>query len=199
MRNSFNIARNFRLKVLTGFCPQLAFGLRWYHGVIPKAVDDYHRDMDDFRNQDSAGRLNNPVWHIHGGGPPKSNMILTYSVLLSIASVASASDTDVIWGYICSYEPSVTPETNPDLAAYQFPTLDSETIPYALMVRFCCICGAKIVHATRNPRIPRSGCRFDLRNPAFQARTRRRSDLAEPLIARWQAAKRRNAESSVSC
>ena len=105
------------LKVLTGFCPQLAFGLRWYHGVIPKAVDDYHRDMDDFRNQDFGGRLNNSVWHIHGGGPPKSNMILTYSVLLSIASVASASDTDVIWGYICSYEPSVTPETNPDLAA----------------------------------------------------------------------------------
>ena len=32
--------------------------------------------------------------------------------------------------------------------AYQFPTADSETIPYALKVRFCCICGAKIVHAT---------------------------------------------------
>ena len=52
--------------------------------------------------------------------------------------------------------------------AYQFPTVDSVTIPYALMVRLCCICCAKIVHATQNPRIPRSGCRFDLWNPAFQ-------------------------------
>ena len=60
----------------------------------------------------------------------------------------------------------------------QFSTVNSVTIPYALMVQFCCICGAKIVHASQNPSIPRSGCRFDLWNPAFQPRTRRRSDLA---------------------
>ena len=70
------------------------------------------------------------------------------------------------------------------VSSYQFLTVDSETIPYAFMVRFCCICGAKIVHATQNPRIPSSGCRFDLWNPAFQPRIRRRSDLVEPLIAK---------------
>lgn len=90
---------------------------RLYFGVVPKAVDDYHRDLDNFRNQDSTGRFNNPVWHIHGGNPPKSKMILTYSMLLNIASVASAPDTDVIWGYIRNYEPSATPENNPELAS----------------------------------------------------------------------------------
>ena len=57
--------------------------------------------------------------------------------------------------------------------SYQFPTVNSETTPYALMVRFCCICGAKIVHATQNPRIPRSGCPFDLWNPALQPQNHR--------------------------
>ena len=67
---------------------------------------------------------------------------------------------------------------------YQFPTVNSVTTPYTLMVRFCCICGTKIVHAIQNPRIPRCGCRFDLWNPAFRPRTRGPSDLAELLIAR---------------
>ena len=76
--------------------------------------------------------------------------------------------------------------------AYQFPTVNSVTIPYPSMVRFCCICSAKIVHATQNPRIPRSGCRFDLWNSAFRPITRRPSDLAE------LSTKRRYAESSVA-
>ena len=38
------------------------------------------------------------------------------------------------------------------------------------MVRFHCICGTKIVYATQNLRIPRSGCQFDLWNPALQSR-----------------------------
>ena len=41
-------------------------------------------------------------------------------------------------------------------------------IPCVLMLRFRCVRGAKIVHATRNSRIPRSGCRFDLWNPALR-------------------------------
>ena len=81
---------------------------------------------------------------------------------------------------------------------YQFPTVDSVTILHALMVQLHCICSAKIVHATRNLRIPRSGCRCDLWNPAFWPRTRRPSRSAELLVARQQAGKRRNAELSVS-
>ena len=55
-------------------------------------------------------------------------------------------------------------------ATYQFPALDSVIIPCALMVRFRCIRGTRIVHATRNLGIPRSGRRFDLWNPALRPR-----------------------------
>ncbi len=88
----------------------------------------------------------------------------------------------------------------PDLfGTYQFPTHDSVIIPCVLMLRFRCICGAKIVHATRNSRIPRSGCRFDLWNPALRPLIYGLSGSAEPSVARQQAAEGRNAESSVSC
>ena len=48
------------------------------------------------------------------------------------------------------------------LEPINFPRLIGDHSVCPLIVRFCCICGAKIVHATLNPRIPRSGCRFDL-------------------------------------
>ena len=83
--------------------------------------------------------------------------------------------------------------------SYQFPTLDSVIIPCALVVRFRCIRGTKIVHATRNLRIPRSGCRFDSWNPALRPRIRGLSGSAELSATRQQAAKGQNAESSVSC
>ena len=70
-----------------------------------------------------------------------------------------------------------------NLSILQFPTVNSVIIPYAFMVRFCCIWGAKIVHATQNPRIPRSSCRFDLWNPALQPQNHRQSDSAERSVA----------------
>ena len=83
-------------------------------------------------------------------------------------------------------------------ATYQFPTHNSVIISCALMVRFRCIRGTKIVHATRNLRIPRSGCRFDLWNPSPRPLIRGLSGSAELSATRQQAAKGRNAESSVS-
>ena len=82
--------------------------------------------------------------------------------------------------------------------AYQFPTHNSVIISCALMVRFRCIHGTKIVHATRNLRIPRSGCRFDLWNPALRPLIRGLSGSAELSATRQQAVKVRNAELSVS-
>ena len=52
--------------------------------------------------------------------------------------------------------------------SYQFPTVDSVIIPCALMVRLRCIRGTKIVHATQNSRIPRSG---PIRPPGFGTST----------------------------
>ena len=94
--------------------------------------------------------------------------------------------------------PELRPAEDPRPEGYQFPTHDSVIISCALMVRFRCIRGTKIVHATRNSRIPGSGFRFDLWNPSPRPLIRGLSGSAELSATRQQAAKVRNAESSVS-
>ncbi len=90
---------------------------RLYFDVIPKAVDEYHQHLRAFDGQDPAQRLNNPVWHIHNGQPPKSNMVVPFAMLLNLASVAGATDKQGLWGFIRRYAPEASPETHPDLDA----------------------------------------------------------------------------------
>src|SRR5246500_515230 len=44
---------------------------RLYFDVIPRAVDDYLTFLEKFPNESPAQQLENPVWHIHDGHPPK--------------------------------------------------------------------------------------------------------------------------------
>jgi len=90
---------------------------RMFFDVIPRAMDEYHQQLQAYAGQDTAQRLNNPVFHIHGHDVPKSHMVVTYSMLLNLASVASAHDKDVLWGFIRNYAPDASPETHPDLDA----------------------------------------------------------------------------------
>jgi len=85
--------------------------------VIPKAVDEYHQQLRAYETQDIKARLNNPVWHIHGGDVPKSDMVVPYSMLLNLASVSSAEDKSQLWGFIQRYAPDATPEANPGMDA----------------------------------------------------------------------------------
>jgi lysyl-tRNA synthetase class 1 len=61
--------------------------------------------------------VNNPVWHIHHGTPPESKMVVPFSMLLNLASVAGAKDAKGLWGFIKRYAPDASPEGNPDLDA----------------------------------------------------------------------------------
>ena len=88
---------------------------RMYFDVIPKAVDEYHQQLKAYATQDDAARLNNPVWHIHGGDVPESKMVVPFAMLLNLASVAGATDKDGLWGFIKRYAPEASPETHPDL------------------------------------------------------------------------------------
>ncbi|MCK0139186.1 lysine--tRNA ligase [Aliiroseovarius sp. F47248L] len=90
---------------------------RMHFDVIPKAMDEYHQQLNAFHKQDLKGQLNNPVWHIHGGNVPQSNMVVSFSMLLNLASVASADDKDQLWGFIKRYAPDASAETHPDLDA----------------------------------------------------------------------------------
>ncbi len=90
---------------------------RLYFDVIPKAVDEYHQQLRAFEGQDAAARLANPVWHIHRGQPPASDMVVSFSMLLNLASAANAHDKDVLWGFVRRYAPDASPDTHPQLDA----------------------------------------------------------------------------------
>jgi lysyl-tRNA synthetase class 1 len=88
---------------------------RMYFDVIPKAVDEYHQQLKAFPDQTDDQKLANPVWHIHDGKPPASDMVVSFAMLLNLASVAGATDKSGLWGFIRNYAPDASPEKNPQL------------------------------------------------------------------------------------
>ena len=95
--------------------PKTAKRLWW--DVIPKAVDEYHQQLRAYPGQEIAAQIDNPVWHIHAGNPPASRMVVSFAMLLNLASVAGARDKSGLWGFIRRYAPEASPEGNPDLDA----------------------------------------------------------------------------------
>ena len=90
---------------------------RMYFDVIPRAMDEYHQQLRAYETQDAKQRVNNPVYHIHRGQPPVSDMVVPFSMLLNLASASSAEDKSQMWGFIGKYAPDASPETHPGLDA----------------------------------------------------------------------------------
>ena len=88
---------------------------RMYFDVIPRAVDEYHQQLRAYPTQDVAAQVANPVWHIHNGKPPESKLVVPFSMLLNLASVAAAEEKETLWGFIKRYAPEASAETHPDL------------------------------------------------------------------------------------
>ncbi len=83
--------------------------------VIPRAVDEYLQFLSAYPKQDAKQQLDNPVWHIHSGTPPKPELPVTFGLLLNLVSVSNAENKDVLWGMLRRYAPSATPDANPIL------------------------------------------------------------------------------------
>ena len=90
---------------------------RLYFDVIPRHVDEYQQYLEAYYRQDGRQRLANPVWHIHSGTPPKADMPITFSMLLTLVSSSNAENAETLWGFIGRYRPGVTPQTHPKLDA----------------------------------------------------------------------------------
>jgi lysyl-tRNA synthetase class 1 len=88
---------------------------RLYFDVIPRHVDDYQQYLDAYQRQDLKQRLANPVWHIHAGDPPKPEIPIPFSMLLTLVSASNAENAETLWGFIGRYRPGVTPQTHPRL------------------------------------------------------------------------------------
>jgi lysyl-tRNA synthetase class 1 len=90
---------------------------RLHFDVIPRNVDDYQQFLEGFPRQDARQQLANPVWHIHAGHPPASDMPVTFQLLLTLVSSSNAENAETLWGFIGRYRPGVTPKTHPKLDA----------------------------------------------------------------------------------
>ena len=90
---------------------------RLYFDVIPRNVDEYQQFLDGYQRQDEQQRLSNPVWHIHSGNPPKIDMPISFTMLLTLVSSSNAENAETLWGFIGRYRPGVTPQTHPKLNA----------------------------------------------------------------------------------
>jgi lysyl-tRNA synthetase class 1 len=88
---------------------------RLHFDVIPKTVDDYLAWLTKYPEQEPAAQLDNPVWHIHEGHPPRPERRLDFALLLNLASVCNAEDRAVLWAFISRYAPDATPESAPIL------------------------------------------------------------------------------------
>ncbi len=88
---------------------------RLYFDIIPKEVDDYVTHLDKYQTQNEAERLENPVWHIHGGHPPQEAWPVSFALLINLVSASNASSSEILWGFIRAYAPSANPIDNPAL------------------------------------------------------------------------------------
>src|SRR6201996_9177469 len=89
---------------------------RLHFDVIPKAVDEYIAFLDGYHAApDTAQRLENPVWFIHGGNVPAEKYPVSFALMLNLVSASGAHNRDVLWGFIRAYAPEASPERNPGL------------------------------------------------------------------------------------
>ena len=88
---------------------------RLYFDVIPRAVDEYLQLLAAYPAQDEKQKLDNPVWHIHAGEPPRAELPISYGLLLNLVAASNAEDKSVLWGFIRRHAPDATPEKYPVL------------------------------------------------------------------------------------
>ncbi|HWB45057.1 MAG TPA: lysine--tRNA ligase [Hyphomicrobiaceae bacterium] len=94
---------------------------RLYFDVIPRTVDEYLQFLAAYPRQDARSRLDNPVWHIHGGNPPAAELPISFGLLLNLVAASNAHDKGVLWGFIRRHAPDAGPDSHPlldQLAGY---------------------------------------------------------------------------------
>jgi lysyl-tRNA synthetase class 1 len=96
---------------------------RLYFDVIPKAVDEYLAHLASYPQDEPKAKLENPVWHIHAGAPPRAELPISFALLLNLVSVSNAEDKATLWGFIRKYAAGATPA--------KYPLLD-QLVGYAL-------------------------------------------------------------------
>ncbi|MDD9911603.1 MAG: lysine--tRNA ligase [Alphaproteobacteria bacterium] len=84
--------------------------------VVPKMVDEYLDHLSKYLQEEPQKQVENPVWHVHNGNPPKEASPISYNMLLNLLGAAAEEATpELLWGFITQYKSEVTPQTHPKL------------------------------------------------------------------------------------
>lgn len=78
-----------------------------YFDVIPKNVDDYMRNLQEFK----SGEFKNPIDFIQNK-VSQEKCGLSFSLLLNLACACNPKNTEVLWGFIKHYNSRITKEKN---------------------------------------------------------------------------------------
>jgi lysyl-tRNA synthetase class 1 len=88
---------------------------RLYLDVIPRAVDEYFSFLESYHKEAPEKRIDNPVWHIHGGAPPLHHVPLSFGLLLNLVSASNAHTKDILWQFVRNYAPEANARDFPEL------------------------------------------------------------------------------------
>ena len=85
-----------------------------FFDVIPKTVDEYISHYNSYDKLDDIKKIDSPIWHIHSGSPKKFQSDITFNSLTNLVSMCNTDDKKIIWGFVNQYDPSISPENNPE-------------------------------------------------------------------------------------
>ena len=84
-----------------------------YNEIVPKAVDEYLDFIEKSKTQNELQLLMNPVWHVHNGKIPKEEIIMTFSMLLSLVETSNANTKDLLWKFVKKYKKNILEKDHP--------------------------------------------------------------------------------------
>src|SRR5262249_27014445 len=67
---------------------------RLYSADIPRHVDKSQQFLESYEGQALKQRLSNRVWHILSGTPPKADMPISFSMLLTLVASSNAENAE---------------------------------------------------------------------------------------------------------
>ena len=81
-----------------------------YSEVVPKTVDEYLSLIDKYPTQEEKEQIQNPVWHVHNGKPPKEKIVMSFSMLLNLVGSINADNKDILWKFINRFHKEIKPK-----------------------------------------------------------------------------------------
>ena len=57
-------------------------------------------------------QIQNPVWHVHNGKPPKEKIVMPFSMLLNLVGSSNADNKDILWKFINRFHKEIKPENH---------------------------------------------------------------------------------------